>query len=754
MKHCFQNQKLILLVGVFFAICFGCPYPSTGQLKLSIITEASVDGLPVIDLDDSFRVELKNESNSPLKIWDPYTQNGYYGLSFSFVDQKNNKKYKTKKTSIADVQYFESISRHASDDGQIVIASGESHVFAVRFNSVSWDNRMWRNLPTPNNGNKLTVKARYEISATNSNDRGIWSGSVLSEAQELFVICRRFKTPHDYLVNNFPEMAVQLLTKDRKWIDKKDENHLTPLHLAAQYKHLEVTEWLLKNGADVNATGYNGFTPLHLARDPETIKLLLQNHPDLSITCRSMGQTPLQKAASQLAKSDTLSEISKWQSIVDIYLEAGADYDPISAIFCNDLPAVKSFLNKFPEDANLYQDQSPLRTAAKLGQLEICRFLIEEMDVDVNQFEHGLGYPIIKDALAYPEIVKLLIDRGADLETKITWRGWKTGVWPIGNDATALHFAARDGVSKTVKLLIDADVDILATSSGMFGEETKEQTAMDIAVFFDNPENVSAIVTHPKFEKLDIENRRKLLKRCFLASVVFGRENTSQLETSRVLLSAGVDPDTTDKNGMTACQLAASFIWPPTKNSKGDFAQRENSFRKNQVEFLVEQGATIDLFTAVAVNNKSAVENILTRDIGSSNTRSPEGHPAFHFAVEMGYSQIVKSFIAANVDINIRNQNGERAQLNSTPLHAAADFEQLEVVKLLIDAGCEINSKRADGGTPLHCASARGNVPIIKLLLANGANRDAEDDEGSTPLDWCCSYNPKSIDAVIDLLEK
>ncbi len=40
-------------------------------------------------------------------------------------------------------------------------------------------------------------------------------------------------------------------------------SQLTALHLAASGGHAELVEWLLANGADINSSGYKGFTPLH-----------------------------------------------------------------------------------------------------------------------------------------------------------------------------------------------------------------------------------------------------------------------------------------------------------------------------------------------------------------------------------------------------------------------------------------------------------------------------------------------------------
>lgn len=74
-------------------------------------------------------------------------------------------------------------------------------------------------------------------------------------------------------------------------------------------------------------------------------------------------------------------------------------------------------------------------------------------------------------------MVKILIGAGADLKTPITWRGSRTGVWIIGDDATALHYAAEEGPPESAELLIDAGISVDA-------RDTKGQTPLHIAAIF------------------------------------------------------------------------------------------------------------------------------------------------------------------------------------------------------------------------------------------------------------------------------
>ena len=69
-----------------------------------------------------------------------------------------------------------------------------------------------------------------------------------------------------------------------------------------------------------------------------------------------------------------------------------------------------------------------------------------------------------------------------------------------------------------------------------------------------------------------------------------------------------------------------------------------------------------------------------------------------------------------------------------TCLIDAASYGHLDICRLLIDKGAQVEAKDSDGWTPLHSAALRGHVEIVRLLCDRGADVEARDNGGRRPL--------------------
>ena len=70
-----------------------------------------------------------------------------------------------------------------------------------------------------------------------------------------------------------------------------------------------------------------------------------------------------------------------------------------------------------------------------------------------------------------------------------------------------------------------------------------------------------------------------------------------------------------------------------------------------------------------------------------------------------------------------------------TALHSAADLGNLEMVKLVLEAGALADAFNVRRMTPLHLAARRGHLEIVQRLAQAGANIEAQGYDRLTPLD-------------------
>lgn len=86
-------------------------------------------------------------------------------------------------------------------------------------------------------------------------------------------------------------------------------------------------------------------------------------------------------------------------------------------------------------------------------------------------------------------------------------------------------------------------------------------------------------------------------------------------------------------------------------------------------------------------------------------------------------------------DLNVPDNAG------NTPLQIAALEGCAEIVKFLVEAGCDINTRNIDRDTPLIDAVENGHVKVVKLLLQAGANPRVGNAKGDEPYDLVPSDN-------------
>jgi hypothetical protein len=93
----------------------------------------------------------------------------------------------------------------------------------------------------------------------------------------------------------------------------------------------------------------------------------------------------------------------------------------------------------------------------------------------------------------------------------------------------------------------------------------------------------------------------------------------------------------------------------------------------------------------------------------------------------------IKNLISRGADVNAKyNKYTDGSMLFSTIIHGGE--QELKIVKLLIDAGADINEKNY-GTSLLHWTSRSGNIEVVKLLLSKGADVNVVNNNGQTAYD-------------------
>ncbi|MEC9081981.1 MAG: ankyrin repeat domain-containing protein [Verrucomicrobiota bacterium] len=241
--------------------------------------------------------------------------------------------------------------------------------------------------------------------------------------------------------------------------------------------------------------------------------------------------------------------------------------------------------------------------------------------------------------------------------------------------------------------------------------DTIGQTALHIAAINNKPDNIRVLLTFRA--NLHAKTQKDKVDALYLACA------HKNLDAIKQLVTQGGKPDSTAPNGWTAVHVAAI-------NGRDAVLQLLHDLGKD-LSPLSPDGTPVDF---ARIHKRDSTVQLLTK-LGAKKGATL----SVHLAARHGDIDALDDWLKrnrANVHVRVKKHR-------ATPLHWAAEADQIEAVELLLNRGAD-KTVRTDGGwTPLHSAAAKGSTNVIALLLKRRAPLNAISQSG-TPLDLAKDY--------------
>jgi ankyrin repeat protein/uncharacterized protein YecT (DUF1311 family) len=492
------------------------------------------------------------------------------------------------------------------------------------------------------------------------------------------------------------------LTQPGIGINDRPDDFKTLLDFAAERNLVNVAQYLIDHGADVNAMPQGDRHPLIPA-----------------------GTTPLCRAAYFNAIGT-----------MDLLIGRGADV--------NSLPGRASALIYAAEQENLAAAQMLVDHGANINQSfgvnqTAISEAIQKGHVDVANYLAGHGATMGAGAVFFAaisgssDLVSLALESKPD-QAMLN---------------QALAEAARNGRidestrQRILKLLLSHGADPDAPQNGLpTGIMPRAFSAATATYLLDHGANSRAKLTGYE------------LAAGFCANGGVGTKDPLPLD--RILVERGMDfrdPGSGHSNPLT-CAVSANRIdlidflldhganvgWPNWDGSVPIFF----ASTREVIEDLLRHGATLDQ-TGEQVQKDGSLKPVpqmtpLSTAIQSSQWERAalmismgadvhtQGGLLLTDVAVRGPADILTTLLDHGVDVNARGTLGETALL------AAVRAQRRDRVQLLLDRGADVNVRGLMGQTALHLAVEADDVDMVMLLLARGADRSISNGEGITPL--------------------
>ncbi len=347
------------------------------------------------------------------------------------------------------------------------------------------------------------------------------------------------------------------------------------------------------------------------------------------------------------------------------------------------------------------EGETILMTAARAGNVDTIKALVAR-GADVNAAEQWQGQTALVYAATenHADAVRVLIELGANVNARskrlefpdfvFKTAGMIYAVQPVGN-WTPLMFAARDGAVNAVRALADSGADLnLVDPDGT--------TALTLAII------------------------------------------NGHFDTATALLDKGANPNVADKNGMTPLYAAVDMNTIQTVWGRPMPLLEDAADPAGMVRSLLAHGADPN------AQLKRPIIGRHTRNTGDPSLS--DGTTALARAAKSGDAKLMKLLLDGGANPHLTQADlttvamiasgggGQRVYPGSASVSTpATEEDSLAALKLVAEAGIDLDAFNMNGDTALHRAAARGADSIVAYLVERGVRLDTQDRRGRTALD-------------------